>query len=361
MEDLISIIIPIYNVAYYLETCLNSILRQTYSNLEIILVNDGSTDNSGRICDRYATKDSRIRVIHKENGGVSSARNMGLDTVRGKYVCFADGDDIMPCNSIMTLYTTLRKADAQFCQGTIKNILSFRDTIGNMIDVPAAEKGDDTWRDFIFSYNQGPYASLYDFSILQENRIRFPLGIEICEDAIFNAGYLLHCDRVCATRETVYYYNRGNEASATHKGQEEILRWTIQYLDEVCKLFSDDYRGRKNAIEEVAICCLDFVLTHYVVRCAYLGKQRIIELLENVYNNMRPYLNELSTADLRQELSREICDLYRDYLLAGEYSKVYDTILERNMRQKTGWRAIVRPYISKLKMWMVFQARMIRY
>ena len=119
----VSIIIPVYNVEKYLDKCLDSVVNQTYTNLEIILVNDGSTDNSGRICDRYATKDSRIRVIHKENGGVSSARNMGLDTVRGKYVCFADGDDIMPCNSIMTLYTTLRKADAQFCQGTIKNIL----------------------------------------------------------------------------------------------------------------------------------------------------------------------------------------------------------------------------------------------
>ena len=90
----VSIVIPIYNVGGYLSECLDSVLAQTHKNLEIILVNDGSTDESGKIADRYAKRDERMIVIHKQNGGVSSARNTGLSVVTGEYVCFVDGDDL---------------------------------------------------------------------------------------------------------------------------------------------------------------------------------------------------------------------------------------------------------------------------
>ena len=90
---LISVIIPVYNVQDYLARCLDSILAQTYQNLEIILVNDGSKDNSGAICDEYAARDDRVQVIHKENGGLSTARNAGLDLAAGEYLSFIDSDD----------------------------------------------------------------------------------------------------------------------------------------------------------------------------------------------------------------------------------------------------------------------------
>lgn len=89
----ISIIVPVYNSSQYLEKCIESILNQTFKNFELILVNDGSTDHSGKICDAYATQDHRVRIIHKQNGGVSSARNAGLRLVKGEYICFVDGDD----------------------------------------------------------------------------------------------------------------------------------------------------------------------------------------------------------------------------------------------------------------------------
>ena len=95
MDNLISVIVPVYNVEAYLPRCVDSILAQTYKNLEIILVDDGTKDRGGVICDEYAAKDPRVKVIHKENGGLSSARNAGIDVARGEYLAFVDSDDYL--------------------------------------------------------------------------------------------------------------------------------------------------------------------------------------------------------------------------------------------------------------------------
>lgn len=107
MNDLISIIIPIYNVEKYLKHCINSVIRQTYSNIEIILVDDGSTDNCRKICDDFKILDSRVKVIHKENGGLSDARNIGIDNSSGKYIAFLDSDDYISKYYIEVLYNSL--------------------------------------------------------------------------------------------------------------------------------------------------------------------------------------------------------------------------------------------------------------
>lgn len=112
MKELISIIVPVYNVEQYLDDCLISIINQTYKNLEIILIDDGSTDKSGKICDEYAKKDSRIIVIHKENGGVSSARNAGLRIAKGAYIGFVDPDDWIAEDMYEVLYSNAKKYDA---------------------------------------------------------------------------------------------------------------------------------------------------------------------------------------------------------------------------------------------------------
>lgn len=103
-EELISIIVPIYNVKDYLGNCVNSILKQTYENIEVILVDDGSTDSSGSICDNFALIDSRVSVIHKQNGGLSDARNAGIKNSKGGFIALVDSDDIVCDNFIQTLY-----------------------------------------------------------------------------------------------------------------------------------------------------------------------------------------------------------------------------------------------------------------
>lgn len=113
LNDTVSIIVPIYNKEKYLEKCLDSILGQTYRDLEIILVDDGSTDNSLAICQRYAEKDLRIKIYHKSNGGVSSARNLGLEKSTGKYISFVDPDDFIHSEFIEQLETMLVQSDAE--------------------------------------------------------------------------------------------------------------------------------------------------------------------------------------------------------------------------------------------------------
>lgn len=115
---MISVIVPIYNIEQYLPRCLDSILMQTYSDLEILLIDDGSTDSSGHICDQYAQKDSRIKVYHQKNGGVAAARNKGLDMAQGEYIGFVDGDDLLDRNMFHVLYENATKYQCEIscCQ-----------------------------------------------------------------------------------------------------------------------------------------------------------------------------------------------------------------------------------------------------
>lgn len=129
-EKLISIIVPVYNVEKYLKECIDSVISQTYKNLEIILVDDGSTDKSGEICDEYSKKDSRIKVIHKENGGLSDARNVALDIAKGEYIGFVDSDDYVEKDMFETLYKLAEEHNTEISS------ISFYKTLENeIIDV----------------------------------------------------------------------------------------------------------------------------------------------------------------------------------------------------------------------------------
>ena len=117
MEELISVIVPIYKVEHYLPKCIDSIIHQTYQNLEIILVDDGSPDNCPEICDEYAKRDKRIKVVHQENGGLSAARNSGVEMANGEFLCFVDSDDYIHPKMYEILYKNLKKfkADISIC------------------------------------------------------------------------------------------------------------------------------------------------------------------------------------------------------------------------------------------------------
>ena len=119
MESLISVVVPVYCVEEWLEGCIESILRQTYTNIELILVDDGSPDRCGEICDEYARIDKRVKVVHKENGGASSARNTGIDMATGEYLVFVDSDDILTETCIETLYSGIQNNGYQYVAGAL--------------------------------------------------------------------------------------------------------------------------------------------------------------------------------------------------------------------------------------------------
>ena len=216
-NSLISIIVPVYKVERYLPRCIESILRQTYTNFELILVDDGTPDRSGIICDRYAEKDSRIRVIHKENGGVSSARNAGIDAAQGEWITFIDSDDWVTDNYLSVLSKPFEYSDYDLTVG----LLEFRYfTILKQTKKEACIFADCTDKTEVFDIISkmefsGPTHKLFSKMIIEQNNLRFPVKIAVAEDAIFVKRYLQKCEKIYMTGKTIYHYNRLNELSVT--------------------------------------------------------------------------------------------------------------------------------------------------
>ena len=185
----VSIVIPIYNVEKYVRKTIESVQSQDFDAYEIILVDDGSKDCSGNICDEYAAKDSRITVIHQPNGGVMSARFAGVDLAKGRYIAFLDGDDRMPSSAISNMYEAIEKENADIVKGACQDI----DEKGNILSVlipPGHEgviNGNDNYREWLTNNIGGMNIRMYKKSILiQEPRIRIDRKIKNNEDYIFN-------------------------------------------------------------------------------------------------------------------------------------------------------------------------------
>lgn len=199
---LVSIIIPIYKVEAYLEKCLDSVLAQTYRDLEIILVDDGSPDRCGEICDRYAEKDKRIRVIHKKNGGLSDARNAGIEIAKGEYITFIDSDDYVAQDHVFSLYKALKDTDSDIA---ISNIMSVSEN-GTEIELycPTRERQVLEQEKVFETLNQPcACAKLYKRRIY--DLIRFPVG-RLYEDAFIWHDVLALAERIVYTGAFTYFY-----------------------------------------------------------------------------------------------------------------------------------------------------------
>lgn len=177
---LFSIIVPVYKTEQYLDKCILSILQQTYSDFEVILVDDGSPDKCPQICDEYEKKDNRIKVIHKENGGVSSARNSGMALATGKYIWFIDSDDYIETDSLQRLYDIQNKY--------VANLYIFNNTFVSEVYI---KNMDEFLERYYFTYLLGfePWNKLYERSIIQENGLYFDTQETIGEDLLFNINY----------------------------------------------------------------------------------------------------------------------------------------------------------------------------
>lgn len=202
----ISIIIPVYQVEKYLPRCLDSILAQTYADFELILVDDGSTDNSGVICDSYSEKDKRIRVLHQQNAGVSAARNAGLDAAQGKYIGFVDADDWVDTEMFRILHEDAKSenADIVMCDAVTKTDgkPDAEDTIPMLDESCMIRKND--WSPALLAYMAGAvWRCLYKRELIKD--LRFPVGIKISEDRLFNLQAMGKADNLHYDKRGLYY------------------------------------------------------------------------------------------------------------------------------------------------------------
>lgn len=208
---MISVIIPVYNVEKYIDECIQSVINQTYSNFECILINDGSTDNSGTICDKWAEIDRRIKVIHQTNQGVSSARNVGINYSSGEYITFIDSDDYIESDYLEHFTEMILKTNSElYLSGLSKfhingNIINYapNTTTDFLLDISNIDLFIDLNQKYLL---YGPVAKLYVSNIIKTHHIQFPLNYEYGEDLIFNYQYLKFVNYIYCKNKAKYHY-----------------------------------------------------------------------------------------------------------------------------------------------------------
>lgn len=209
---MVSIIVPVYKVEPYLSRCIESIIKQTFCDFELILVDDGSPDNCGAICDEYAEKDARIKVIHKSNGGVSSARNVGLDVAKGEYIAFVDSDDWIHPQMLEILSQALVQANAGFCACKVKIVYDESDSkfIEDIHSIFAPEVCNcaDVLKDYFPKFSEKLTTFVYNKLYRREcfDNIRFDCQMGIYEDEMVALELIENAKKVAFVDHELYYY-----------------------------------------------------------------------------------------------------------------------------------------------------------
>ena len=205
----ISVIIPVYNTEKYIRRSIESILAQTFTDFELILVDDGSKDNSGAICDEYAQMDRRVTVIHKKNNGVSSARNAGLECVNGKYVMFCDADDWVAPKWCEAHYQAIEAHPRSWIVSGVVSERNNREIGTTVLDEPELKKEDYF---LIYKHYLSPYCfnKIYRLDLIRDNSVLFDPNISNGEDIKFNLEYVKLIDSIVTIPEALYHYNRND-------------------------------------------------------------------------------------------------------------------------------------------------------
>ena len=225
MSTLVTIIIPVYNAGQYMTPCLDSVLAQTFSNFEVWLINDGSTDSSGDICDAYSRKDSRVQVIHKANEGVSKARNIGIALASGRYIMYVDADDMVKPSMVQELLDAIEHNDVDLvlckiyrfsdaygeepCKSSKNVFLDKKETLNFMLNRIAIKDPSISPAD-IFCY--GFTCGIYKKEILEGNSILFP-NFKIGEDTFYLNEYLINCKSINLLESSLYGYRRNENST----------------------------------------------------------------------------------------------------------------------------------------------------
>lgn len=300
--SLISVIVPIYNVEKYLHRCVDSILKQTYGDLEIILVDDGSTDNCGKICDEYAKKDRRIKVIHKENGGQSSARNVGLDYATGEYVSFIDSDDFIHPQMLEMLYKAVTDFDVEMACCDFFRIKHKKD-FDNIIYKSSELAYEILSRDEIFANYHDRYLKKLQESVCNKliRREMFD-GLKFCERMIYEDEHILmyivnKIKRCAIINAKLYYYNEMNSSTMRSGFSEKKFSGLDLARDEV-DFFYDNKSEREKFLLQYAY---EFITISIIV---HNGKNEYLKIFKKYRREFLRYLPKVL-------LCKNICNMLK--------------------------------------------------
>lgn len=228
----ISIVVPVYNAEKYLVRCIDSILAQTFPDFELLLINDGSKDKSGVICENYASKDNRIKVIHTENGGVSKARNIGISIAEGDYLMFCDSDDYVESNWCSSLYVYVTKGKRILPISGIRFVYNFRNHNNKEVLKVFNQKDVIHKGEYFETYKNGLSGSvcckIYERSIIVENSIFFDINVNRAEDLLFNLSYMNHIDSYITIPLITYNYVHSNENSLINSYRLDLYNVTAK-------------------------------------------------------------------------------------------------------------------------------------
>lgn len=297
MTDCISIVIPVYNASQYLDKCITSILNQDYSNIEVILVNDGSSDNSLSICQKYAELDERIKYFDKPNGGVSSARNYGIEQATGRFICFIDSDDYVDsdfCSKLFSKFSEqtkmvvlgLRKEYSNYC---IKVPHRLKTDYYNIETIKKIAIDDGTLSGFTF---HSSCSILFDLKTILVNNIRFNESLKYNEDGLFTTIYILSLidSNVYVNYSDTPYIYRVNDTSATNN--VDLKKYSAD-MKQIEKYITNNYKDEIiiNQIKKrTATVSLSYLLL--LKKCdklTYLNVKTILKSnkIHNVFNNIQ--------------------------------------------------------------------------
>ena len=256
-EDMrVSVIIPVYNLEKYIGRCLDSLISQDFSDYEVIIVNDGSTDNTAQICDEYAEKYNFIKAVHKENGGVSSARNLGIDLAEGEYIMFVDGDDYVTSNYISTMYQCqIENPDKMIVCNMFKkreDDIEYESLLKNTAKEVTSYPKKDFFLLFKFGISGFPVNKIFNKAKILSSKIYFDTSLELGEDAVFVIEFFNTCNGFIIIADPLYYYcilNSGAASKYRKNRFEQIMpSFTLripliseEYLTDYCDCFLWDF------------------------------------------------------------------------------------------------------------------------
>lgn len=313
MNSKISIIVPVFNSAKWLNKCIDSIIEQTYNNIEIILIDDGSTDNSPEICDEYAKRDSRIRVIHKKNEGVSIARNTGIDTSTGEYIKFVDSDDWIEKDCCEKLVNIIEKesVDLVICGLNVfqnNKLLRNPHLENKKIDI---REGFKEYK-YINKIFAAPWNKLYKKEKILK---KFKEGQSLGEDLAFNLDYLKGIDKIYVTEYCLYNVQLDNENSLNRKFREDRFDIVIKLIQKEESFCNNMYNGNYEKV---------FFANMYIENLhAYL---RQLAKMYN-YKEYKEITHKYINLDVIKNSSNTCCLTRKDYKIFNKLVKFKNEFL----------------------------------